>query len=144
MAPVDLSATPLEELRVGLSEAGIDFQELGTTSIAADSVTFITVRCSVGMVDRFHFGPPDPNVTSQFVFDAQGTLDPKRSAFNLGLVLDTAEARMQSTTVMDLAAPSEQRGASFGQEDMALPPDCLPTCDWRGGPIHAPDCPNTQ
>lgn len=30
------------------------------------------------------------------------------------------------------------------REDMSLPPGCLSTCDWRGGPIHAPGCPNAR
>jgi hypothetical protein len=84
-------------------------RELMSTSMGAEAASFITINCSVGMVDgddRFHFGPPDLNVTSQFVFDAQGKLDAKRSAFNLGLAVDSAEARSRSAHVVDLAIES--------------------------------------
>jgi hypothetical protein len=76
----------LEELKAALDKAGIDYQELVTTSMAADAATFITVHRTVSMVDdddRFYLGDPDHNVTSQFVFDGDGKLDVKRCAFNL-------------------------------------------------------------
>ncbi len=83
----------LDELKAGLEEAGADYEELVATSPAADKVTFITVHRPVSMADeddRLYFGDEDPNVTSHFVFDAEGKLAASRSAFNLGLVLDTA------------------------------------------------------
>ncbi|HEX5594145.1 MAG TPA: hypothetical protein VFX35_12460 [Solirubrobacterales bacterium] len=96
----------LGELKDGLDQAGIDYQELVTTSVPGDAATFITVHCVVSMVDgddRFYFGERDLNLTSQFVFDAQGKLDVKRSAFNPGLVLDTAETRARAVTAVDVA-----------------------------------------
>src|SRR5215207_2363131 len=104
-----MAASSLEELEAGLDEEGIDYQRLVTTSVAGDAATFITVHCTVSMVDgddRFYFGAYDLNVTSQFVFDTQGKLDPMRCAFNLGLVLDTAQARARSVKAVSLAEES--------------------------------------
>lgn len=53
--------------------------------------------------------------------------------------------RVEVTTggpVAALKAGESLPASQSHAEDTSLPAGCLSTCDWRGGPIHAPGCPN--
>ncbi len=46
---VQAAPSPLQELKAGLEDAGINYRELVTTSIGAEAATFVTVNCSLPM-----------------------------------------------------------------------------------------------